>query len=102
MGGAAGVAAQQLVRLRPGRYRLEVRYLGEQQASAPLQLRMACAELRGEGTLNKVLPIRSSGATTLSVDTPCRYAWISIEITDADPTAGFDASLDRLSLKRIG
>lgn len=99
--GASGIVAQQLVQISRGRYRLEVKYAGELQGEIPLQVRLACADMAGERTFNRAVPIPASGAYTLTFDATCRYGWFSIEFPAEKNRHAIDVEIDRIYLRRI-
>lgn len=98
---AEGPIAQQLVRIRPGRYRLDVRYGKNSAEDAPLAVRIACAELGGERTLNKAFSAKRSGVQIVDIIGPCRFAWLTVELVPGANADGVDTALDRVSLREI-
>lgn len=103
LSGAKGTVLQQLVPIQSGSYELLVRYGANSLGAGkrmPFSVRLACAE-GSEARLNRVLPVPSSGAQRFTLDTACRYAWVSLVLDGAESANGIDAAIDRISLKRL-
>lgn len=101
IGGARGSAARQLVRLLPGRYRLQWSLVSDMPLPAgALTARIECAE---EGV--KSIPIAAvpiiAGKQTHMVeikDGTCSWYWLSLFVTLADDAQGIDAYFRAVSL----
>lgn len=101
--GGTGAIAQQLIRIAPGAYHLEIAYGdGANATGRPIELRLACAELAGEATLDTRLAVTRSGARNFRIQGPCRHAWVTLFLLDRVGEAGLETQIDRVSLRRIG
>lgn len=96
-----GVVAQQLIRIEKGLYRLTVEYSDPSATQEnPLLARLVCAELSGEKTLSRIFRIGQAGSQSVQLETPCSFAWLSIELDADRNTGGVDTKLSRISLRR--
>jgi len=103
IGGARGMAAQQLLSLPPGEYSLAWKLATSGPAdSDALSAQLECAERGGNSkTFSRILlKSRETQARMIVQNDTCRWYWFSImvEIPDADP--GIDLSLRNLSLAK--
>lgn len=101
IGGAKGLAAQQLLRLAPGEYRLNWSLSGDLPADGmPLSIRIACAEagIQAMTPLSIPLEIGKKGRDITISGAACRWYWLSIFTDVADDAPGLDAAIDNLSI----
>jgi hypothetical protein len=99
--GAEGVVTQQLVRLGgSGNFAMKAIYDGTGQRT-PLGLRVTCAEMDGEKTLDHMFDVPSGQTVMATFATPCRYAWISLILRRDDESAGRDIRVDSVSFRRV-
>lgn len=102
--GARGYAARQLVELTPGAYEMAWNLA----ANAPLgkdvlTIRVACAEPGRADDIGQAFDLgvghRRAGLTI--ADNGCRWHWLSVNVDIPDMSAGIDAQLSGLSVKRV-
>lgn len=102
--GAFGNAARQLVELESGNYRVAWTIeSNEAMGNDSLSINLACAEKGEPKGRVPSLPL-ATGTHQAEVGVPeraCRWHWFTIDAHVPDDSAGFDASLSKLSLTRL-
>lgn len=101
IGGARGLAAQQLFRLAPGNFRLGWTLSGNIPAEGTqLWLRISCAEAGVQGTAPLSIPLQAGKkAQSIAIcGSNCRWHWLSVVADVPDDAPGFDAYIDNVSL----
>jgi len=102
LGGASGEVARQIVRLDPGRYRLDaVSELRSGADSGTAKLELACAE--SPQAPRRAVELRS-GRTVGSFDLAaesCRNYWLIVSVAVPEASGGFEIAVDRLRLTRL-
>jgi len=96
-----GVLAQQLLLLKPGRYRLAMQISGDPTRAATLSWKLACADSKA---LLLALPLSNakSAAAGVAFDVPANCAAQSLELAGSAPEVAqqADVTISGLSLKR--
>jgi hypothetical protein len=101
VGGATGSAAQQLVQLAPGEYRLGWSMSSNAPLSAnAIAVRIFCAEPNVESATRSSIALAAGkhDAALEVADGRCRWHWISIDVALPDDAPGVDAVVSGLSL----
>lgn len=101
VGGASGSAAQQIVQLAPGNYRLAWKLSSSTPMSTDaIRVRIFCAEPGIDS--NTQISIRTQAGKRSSnvkvADGICRWHWFSIEVALPDDAPGIDVMLSEISL----
>ncbi|WP_145985956.1 hypothetical protein [Sphingopyxis sp. EG6] len=104
VGGANGSAAQQLVQLVPGKYRLAWTMSSNAPMSADaMKVRIFCAEPDVESPIGILTPLLA-GKRSKNIqiaDRGCRWHWVSIDVALPDDALGIDAMISDLSLAPV-
>ncbi len=101
VGGASGSAAQQLVQLVPGNYRLTWTMLSSARMSADtMSVRIFCAEPDADSAVRISIPLlRGKHSKNVQIgDGLCRWHWVSINVVLPDDALGIDAMVSDISL----
>lgn len=104
IGGAKGLAAQQLLRLRPGSYRLSWSLSGNLPESSALSMRISCAEADADVMTPVLIPLavgKKAREVTIS-GANCSWYRLSILTDIPDDAMGMDAYLDDVALVPVG
>jgi len=95
--GAQGVVAQRITALPRGHYTITAPNNGE---AGQLALHLSCAEMHGQATFSLNAPLPADGRLSFNQPSPCRYAWLSIEL--AGIAADRSITVGPLALRRDG
>ncbi|WP_444810215.1 hypothetical protein [Sphingopyxis solisilvae] len=101
VGGASGSAAQQIVQLAPGNYRLAWKLSSNTPMSTDaIRVRIFCAEpgVDSNTPISIRMPAGKRSSNVKVSDGICRWHWFSIEVALPDDAPGIDVMLSEISL----